>query len=181
VSFERKVRLARLPEMRLAYLETAVEAGSAIDPGGLAGINALWDSFNEWRLASRPALGRIDIAAIGWQMLPADGGATATFRAAVPVRGDYAPPPPARTALFPGGALAYCYADDAEEESEAFAAVRRFVEAKGLVSKSGPIQLFKFHYNLDQHPSDCGLLVTLADGRDPLPAPSEGPLHIARG
>ena len=179
MSFERKVRLARLPEMRLAYMETAIPANS--ESGGLAEVNALWDAFNTWRLESRPALGRIDIAAIGWRLLLASDSELPAFRAAVPVRSDYSPPPPARTVLFPGGAFAYCHADDADEQAEALSAVGRFVEAKGYVPKSGALQLFKFHYNLDQHPSDCGLLVTLANGRDPLPAQSDGPLHIARG
>jgi hypothetical protein len=179
VSFERKVRLARLPEMRLAYMETAVAEAS--DSGGLAEVNALWDAFNTWRLESRPALGRIDIAAIGWHLLAASETEPPVFRAAVPIRSDYSPPPPARTTFFPGGAFAYCYADDADEQPEAFDAVGRFLEAKGYVQASGPLELFKFHYNLDQHPSDCGVLVTLPDGRDPLPAPSDGPLHIAPG
>lgn len=180
MTFERKVRLARLPEMRLAYFESklSVEADGTTDYAQTAG---LWDDFNDWRLRVRPALGRIDIAAIGWllDMEPQDG--QVRYRMCVPIRSDYSPPPPAKTTFFPGGALAYCYSDNVDEIAEAFEAVDGFLAESGMVQKSGGIEVYKFHYNLEQHPSDCGVLVTLADGRDPLPASSHAsPLNIAR-
>ena len=172
MNFERVVRLAQLPEMRLAYFETTMG-----DPVG-GGVGPAWDSFNDWRLRTRPTLGRIDIAAVGWAVPGSDDGPV--FRTAVPVRSDYKASPPAKTMYFPGGAFAYCYADDVDEIGEAFATVERFVRDEGLVALPGRIELYKFHYNLDQHPCDCGFLVTLADGSSPLGAAPSGPLPIAR-
>lgn len=182
MTFERTVRLARLPQVRLAYIDTTISS-DATEGAAEAAISSHWDTFNTWRLETRPALGRIDIAAIGWRLNPPSAADTSpsTFRAAVPIRGDYKPLPPTRTTLFPGGAFAYCYADDADEMPKAFAAVHDFIERKGYVAKSGDIELYKFHYNLEQHPCDCGLLITSSDGSDPLPPESTGPLKIARG
>lgn len=177
---ERVVRLARLPEMRLAYFEVedAFERGAsgAFIPRWEV-IGGLWDAFNDWRVQVRPALGRIDIAALGLTM-----GETLAFRAAVPIRGDYRPPQPARTTLFPGGSYAYCYADNIDEIDEAAAAARAWIEAQGLRRNSELIEAYKFHYNQEQHPCDCGFFVLNADGSDPIPAPSShaNPLPIAR-
>ena len=173
MSLERTVRIAQLPEMRLAYIESKA-VGKL---GGGEGASA-WDSFNEWRLRTRPALGRIDIAAVGWTVPGAEAGPV--FRAAVPVRSDYKASPPAKTMYFPGGAFAYCYADDVEQNDDAFASVERFIREEGLVALPGRIELYKFHYNLEQHPCDCGLLVTLGDGSSPLGEAPSGPLPIAR-
>lgn len=173
MSFERVVRLARLPEMRLAYFES-----NAVGEQGGAWVGAAWDEFNEWRLRTRPPLGRIDIAAIGWEVPNATDGPL--FRAAVPVRSDYQSLEPAKTTYFPGGTFAYCYSDNVEEIADAFAAVHRFVRDERLSAVSGGIEAYKFHYNLDQHPCDCGVLVTTADGRDPLGEAASGPLPIAR-
>lgn len=180
MTLEHTVRLARLPQLRLAYIDTSIPAASSEDAVDAA-VSTLWDTFNTWRLETRPALGRIDIAAIGWRLKPPTDGdpAPSTFRAAVPIRGDYKPLPPTRTTLFPGGAFVYCYADDADEMPKAFAAVHDFIERKGYVAKSGGIELYKFHYNLEQHPCDCGVLVATSDGSDPLPPESSGPLKIA--
>ena len=173
MSFERVVRLARIPEMRLAYFESSAVG----EPGG-DWVGPAWDEFNEWRLRTRPMLGRIDIAAIGWEMPGGEGAGI--FRTAVPVRSDYQPTEPAKTTYFPGGVFAYCYSDNVEEIAAAFAAVHRFVRKEGLCAASGGIELYKFHYNLEQHPCDCGVLVTLADGSSPLGEAPSGPLPIAR-
>lgn len=181
MSFERKVRLARLPEMRLAYFESTL----SVELDGTTNYEqtaSLWDEFNEWRLRVRPSLGRIDIAAIGWllDMEPQDG--QVRYRMCVPIRSDYSPPPPAKTTFFPGGSLAYCYSDNVDELTDSFAAVAEYLDESDLVQRSGGIEVYKFHYNLEQHPCDCGVLVALADGRDPLPASSHAsPLNIARG
>jgi hypothetical protein len=52
----------------------------------------------------------------------------------------------------------------------------------GLVRNSGLIEVYKFHYNMEQHPADCGFLVKNEDGSEPLPLPSthSSPLPIAR-
>jgi len=171
MSFERVVRIARLPEMRLAYLEAEVtSAEPAAQPPEAA---ELWEAFNAWRLRDRPALGRIDIAALGWTVFEGDG---ALYRAAVPIRSDYTPASPARATIFPGGRFAYCYADDGDEIPEALQAVRASLAELGYEPASGPIEVYKYHYNLDQHPADCGYL--LAPTGD---APrSAGPLPIGR-
>ncbi len=171
MTIERIVRIARLPEMRLAYLETAVAAGEFVAQPPEAA--ALWETFNAWRLRNRPALGRIDIAALGWTVLEGSG---AHYRAAVPVRSDYTPPAPARSTFFPGGRFAYCYADDADEIPFALDAVQASLQDLGYEPAGGPIEVYKFHYNLEQHPADCGYL--LSPGGEPVP-PS-GPLPISR-
>ena len=180
--FERVVRLARLPEMRLAYFEITATPGDA--EAEVHFPNA-WDAFNEWRVRTRPALGRIDIAALGWELAakPGDTSQTLTYRTAVPIRSDYKVEPPALTTFFPGGAFAYCYADNWDEITEAFAAVDAFLAGAGLVAHSGGIEAYKFHYNMEQHPCDCGVLVARADGGDPLPPVGShaNPLPIARG
>ena len=177
---ERVVRLARLPEMRVAFFE--VEDAFETAPGGSLQprwetIGALWDEFNEWRVRVRPALGRIDIAALGITV-----AGTNSFRTAIPIRADYRPPEPARTALFPGGTYAYAYADNIDEIDEAAATARDWIAANGLQMRSDLIEAYKFHYNFDQHPCDCGYLVLNADGSDPLPPTSDhnAPLPIAR-
>lgn len=178
----RAVRLARLPEMRLAYFEVSAEPG---DGEAEVHFPNAWDAFNEWRVRTRPSLGRIDIAAIGWEIPPAanDAAPAITYRTCVPIRSDYQAPPPALTTFFPGGTFAYCYADNWDEITGAFAAVDAYLEEGGLVARSGGIEAYKFHYNLEQHPSDCGRLVSRLDGRDPLPPTTShvNPLPIARG
>ena len=180
LAFGRVVRLARLPEMRLAYFEVTATPGD--DEAEVHFPNA-WDAFNEWRVRTRPALGRIDIAALGWELaLTPAQRSVLTYRTAVPIRSDYKAEPPALTTFFPGGAFAYCYADNWDEITEAFAAVEAFLPAEGLVARSGGIEAYKFHYNMEQHPCDCGFLVARADGGDPLPPVSShaNPLPIAR-
>ena len=175
------VRLARLPEMRVAFFEAAGAFEPAPGDHPLQRreevIASLWDEFNDWRVTVRPALGRIDVAALGITIRE-----TNSFRAAIPIRGDYRPPQPARTALFPGGSFAYAYADDVDEIDSAAAAVRRWIADRGLRTASELIEAYKFHYNLEQHPCDCGYLVLNADGSDPIPsAPTHAaPLPIAR-
>ena len=65
---------------------------------------------------------------------------------------------------------------------DAGAAVERWIEERGFEAVSGPIEAHKYHYNLDQHPCDCGYLVVDAEGRDPVPAGGShaNPLPIAR-
>jgi hypothetical protein len=174
VSFERVVRIAALPEMRLAYFEREVPE----DPVGdyFATFDALWDEFNAWRVKTRPALGRIDIAALALT-IPGPGD-TVTIRTAVPIRGDYTPVSPAKATIFPGGTFVYCYADNLDEIGAAQGAVTVFIAEQGYEILSGPIEAFKFHYNLDQHPADCGYLVK-REG-EPDHAATSGPLPIAR-
>lgn len=171
----RRVWLARLPEMRVAYFEVDIGGGD-----GAPDLSRAWDEFNAWRVQERPALGRIDIAAIGWMVESDDG--RPRYRTGVPIRSDYAPAPPAKTAFFPGGSFAYAYADDVDEIEAAAEAVRDWVAAQGLVARSGLIEVYKFHYNLDQHPCDCGVLVERADGSEPVAAGRShaSPLPIAR-
>lgn len=170
MAFERAVRVAQLPEMRLAYFAEELPAGEVPAAELAPAFSELWDRFNEWRVQVRPSLGRIDIAAIGWHTESRDG-ATVTYRAGVPIRSDYDPPEPARTTFFPGGAFAYCYADDAEEQADAFRSVAAFVAERGWELASGPIEVYRFHFNLDQHPADCGVLVR-GEG-----VPRPGPTH----
>ncbi|MEO8540298.1 MAG: GyrI-like domain-containing protein [bacterium] len=181
---ERRIWLARLPEMRLAYFESLLEARPAEDSGVVAefeGMGRLFDAFNEWRVRVRPALGRIDIAAIGWAM-PPDADGRIPYRACVPIRSDYQPPEPAKTTFFPGGSFLYAFADHIDEIEDVSAAVREAMAPEGLTAHSGLIEVYKFHYNMDQHPSDCGFLVKNADGTEPVPLPSShaSPLPIAR-
>ncbi len=176
MSFERRVRVARLPEMRLAYIDRPMP-GPPSSPEFVEALGSTWEEFNAWRLRHRPALGRIDIAAVGWMIEDGEG---MTYRTAVPVRSDYDAPRPARTTFFPGGIFAYCYADDSDEIGEALSVAQQWIEANGWRAKPGGIELYKFHYNLDQHPADCGFLVERADGRGEPEAPASGPLPIAR-
>ena len=177
---ERKTRLARLPETRIAYFELADayerQPSGVLTPRWQA-IGELWDQFNDWRLRTRPALGRIDIAAFGLTLEE-----SAALRAAVPIRGDYRASEPAKTALFPGGTFAYTYADNIDEIDDAAAATQAWILAQGLTRVSGLIEAYKFHYNNDQHPCDCGYLVVNADGSEPIPPPltHTAPLPIAR-
>jgi len=182
---ERRLWLARLPEMRLAYFEELLEAAPSEDSGvvaDFAGMGRLFDAFNEWRVTVRPALGRIDIAAIGWAMPPAEDGRI-PYRACVPIRSDYRPPEPARTTFFPGGSYFYAYADNVDEIEDVSAAVRDALGAAEFRAHSGLVEVYKFHYNLDQHPCDCGFLVKNLDGSEPVMASSghNAPLPIARG
>lgn len=171
-----RTRLARLPEMRLAYLEVAGDEATL----GPADLDSLWERFNSWRAEARPALGRVDIAAVGWT-LDAEGPEV-RIRACVPIRSDYDPPPPARTTFFPGGAFVYTGADDADELDAAAEASARWVVANGLVPRSGLIEVHQFHFNLEQHPAACGFLVARPDGGDPAPGGGghTSPLPIAR-
>lgn len=164
--------------MRLAFLEATLEPGAMDVPEAIA---ELWESFNDWRLRARPALGRIDVSAMTWALPGAESGSL-SYRVCVPIRSDYQPPEPARTALFPGGAFAYAYADDGDEVADAGAAVEQWITEQGFEAVSGPIEVHKYHYNLEQHPCDCGYLVLDAEGRDPMPATSShtSPLPIAR-
>jgi len=170
------VRVAQLPEMRLAYMDRRLPAPLS-SPEFIEALAGLWDEFNDWRLRHRPALGRIDIAAVGWIIEDGDG---MTYRTAAPVRSDYEVPAPARTTFFPGGLFAYCYADDPDEISEALGAVSDSMDAHGFRAKSAGIELYKFHYNLDQHPADCGFLVERVDGGEGPDTRQSGPLRIAR-
>ncbi len=170
--------------MRLAYFEEQLTAVPSEDSGVVAefeGMGRIFDAFNEWRVRVRPALGRIDIAALGWAMDPATDGRI-PYRAAVPIRSDYQPPEPARTAFFPGGSFLYAYADNIDEIEDVSLAVMQSVDASGFVRVSGLIEAYKFHYNMEQHPADCGFLVKNPDGSEPIPAPSShtSPLPIAR-
>lgn len=172
----RRVWIAPLPEMRLACFEVALPLADVPDDDLAPEFGALWDSFNEWRVHARPELGRIDIAAIGWQELQADGE-TVVYRAGVPVRSDYRAPAPARMTRFPGGAFAYCYADTVEEIPGSFRTVFEHLQAEAIRPVSGPIEVYKFHYNLEQHPADCGVLVDVELVRS---ASHDAPLPIAR-
>lgn len=181
---ERRIWLARLPEMRLAYFEDALTAMLDVDSGvaaDFAGMGRLFDTFNEWRLRTRPALGRIDIAALGWALAP-DAGGRIPYRAAVPIRGDYRPAPPAKTVLFPGGSFLYAYADDVDEIEDVSLAVKLALPGAGLRAVSGLLEVYKYHYNLEQHPCDCGFLVLNEDGTEPIPPATThaAPLPIAR-
>jgi len=181
---ERRIWLARLPEMRLAYFEESLAAVPADDSGVVAefeGMGRLFDSFNAWRVNVRPALGRIDIAALGWAMQP-DADGRVAYRAAVPIRSDYRPPPPAKTALFLGGSFLYAYADDVDEIEDVSLAVKLALPGAGLRAVSGLLEVYKYHYNLEQHPCDCGFLVLNEDGSEPIPPATthNAPLPIAR-
>ena len=179
---ERRAWLARLPEMRIAYFE--LEDAFALPEGNpLADVEAtagIWEQFNDWRLRTRPALGRIDIAALGLTMPKGDGNAD--YRVAVPIRGDYRPPEPAKTAFFPGGSFVYVYADNIDEVEFAAETALQAARDEGFGVVGGQIEVYKFHYNLDQHPCDAGFLVLNPDGNEPVPPPTShtNPLPIAR-
>jgi DNA gyrase inhibitor GyrI len=154
MTFERHVRLARLPEMRIAYFE---------HQGPVEEIPQLWERFDAWRLQARPAVGRPDIATIGWLMNPgADEGEPVTYRAGVPIRSDAGASPPAKSTFFPGGTFAYCYADDTSEIEAAFEAVSDWLEREEGWSVRSAMELYKYHYNLEQHPADCGFILDRA-------------------
>lgn len=179
---DRRAWLARLPEMRLAYFELE-DAFQMPETGPLTVLDAtaeLWEQFNDWRLQSRPALGRIDIAALG-MLMPGESG-RASYRAAVPIRSDYRPAEPAKTAYFPGGSFVYVYADNMDEMEFAAETALQAARDEGFAVVGGQIEVYKFHYNLEQHPCDAGFLVTNADGSEPVPPPSShsNPLPIAR-
>lgn len=181
---ERRIWLARLPEMRLAYFEEELVALPSPEAGieaDFEGMGAVFEAFNDWRLRVRPALGRIDIAALGWAMEPGPDGRI-PYRAAVPIRSDYKPPEPAKTAFFPGGSFLYAYSDNIDEIEDCAAAVVQAIPGAGLRRVSGLIEAYKYHYNMEQHPCDCGYLVLNEDGSEPVPAPSShtAPLPIAR-
>lgn len=151
---ERKVRVAVLPEMRLAYFERR---------GSLQSVQAAWDDLNEWRSHARPALGRIDIAAFGWYLAEAeDGEEVAVLRAGVPVRSDYRVEPPARVLLFPARRFVYAAADDGDEYPAAFAAAAAHIEREALATEEDELEAAEvhlYHFNLDQHPAQCGYLL----------------------
>lgn len=155
MTLRRTVRVAQLPEMRLAYFEET-HPTEGLDFGEAEG--ALWDRFNAWREETRPELGRIDIAAVAFAIRE-EGGETVRLRAAVPIRSDYSPAEPARTTFFPGGLFAYAYADNVDEIELAFEAVAEWLPGHGYVPSGPALEVFKFHYNLDQHPCDCGFIV----------------------
>ncbi|MGE5596635.1 MAG: hypothetical protein ACM3S1_11450 [Hyphomicrobiales bacterium] len=161
----RRVRVAPLPEMRLAYFQGA---------GDAEGADRTWQLLNEWRLGQRPQLGRIDVAAIGW-FEPLDEGGFA-FRAGVPVRSDYPVHPPASPMLFAARNFAYLSADDGDEYEAAFEAVLDEIERQGLDPLSGPVEVHRYHFNLDQHPADCGFFVS---GELPAAGGHDRPLPIA--
>lgn len=177
MKFERKVRKAWLPEMRVAYMEQPVASEDSSIEDYLNAYSELWQRFNEWRERTRPALGRIDVAALAWTLRGDDGHLL--LRAAVPIRGDYQAPPEVRTAIFPGGTFLYCYADDSDEIDLAFQAVNDELERGNYEPASGPIEAYKFSYNFDQHPADCGYLVK--GDRPTGYGGHHAPLPIARG
>lgn len=175
---EPAVRLATLPAMRLAYLQREIDTAEAAEAFAVTS-EALWEEFNAWRVRARPPLGRPDIAAILWTLPPEDG--RIRLRGCVPVRGDYDAPAPVRTLFFPGGAFAYAHADDTAEYEGTFDVVADWMEANGYRSRSGGMELHLFHFNLDQHPAECGFLVERSDGRDATPRSGghASPLPIA--
>lgn len=144
--------------MRLAYFEEVHDA-EGLDFAEAE--SALWDRFNAWREETRPELGRIDIAAVAFASRE-DDGTRVRLRAAVPIRSDYQPAAPARTTFFPGGLFAYAYADDLDEIEDAFEAVAEYLPASGYAPAGAALEVYRFHYNLSQHPCDCGFLVERA-------------------
>jgi hypothetical protein len=161
--------------MRIAYFE------ASLAPDAVEEADALWLRLTEWQQQAQPRVGRIDIRALGWIVESDAGAETVTYRVGVPLRSDYRPPAPARATLFPGGTFAYCHADDVGEMDEAFTAVRWAMDEQGYVTRSGPIEVYLYHFNVDQHPVECGFLVGRADGGDVLaPRGHEGPLPIGR-
>lgn len=169
------VRIARLPELRLAYFE------AQLAPDAVEEADALWLRLTEWQQQAQPRVGRIDIRSLGWIVERDASEPELTYRAGVPVRGDAKVAQPARATLFPGGAFAYCHADDVGDMDDAFTAVRWAIEERGYTARSGPIEVYLYHFNVDQHPVECGFLVGNADGSDLLAARGhEGPLPIGR-
>ncbi len=167
------VRIARLPEMRLAYFE------ASLAPEAVEEADALWQRLTEWQQQAQPRVGRIDIRAVGW-IVESDASERVTYRVGVPVRSDYTALAPAKTTLFPGGAFAYCHADDVDGMDDAFGAVRWAMDERGYVGRSGPIEVNLYHFNVEQHPVECGFLVGRADGSEVLATRGhEGPLPIA--
>lgn len=175
MTFDRRVYIATLPEMRLVYFERR---------GSYGEVQAAWDEVNEWRVQNRPALGRIDIAAVGWYMQsePGDEVGEVILRAGVPVRSDYQVQSPAQVAFFPARRFAYCSADDPEEYGEAFLRVGEHLDAQGLLAGMDwpeAVEVHRYHFNLEQHPADCGYLlpgeVEMGGGHDrPLPIAPRG-------
>ncbi len=163
----RQVRIATLPQMRLACFE---------GEGDAAGAERTWEALEAWRLEVRPPLGRIDIAALGW-FEPQDGGASFIFRAGVPVRGDYRVPPPAMARIFPATRFAYISIDDTPEYEAALRTVLEYLQAEGIEAESGPVEAVRYHFNLHQRPADCGFLV---EGEPEEFGSHERPLPIAR-
>lgn len=170
----RMVRVARLPELRIAYFE------ARLAPDAVEAVDALWQKLSQWQAQAQPPIGRIDIRALGWILEPDAGALRLTCRVCIPVRSDYQAVRPAESGTFPGGAFAYCHADDADDMDEAFTAVRWAIDEQGYRARSGPIEIYLYHFNLEQQPVECGFLVARSDGTDPLAGAHEGPLPIAR-
>jgi effector-binding domain-containing protein len=162
----RRVRVAALPQMRLACFE---------GEGDADGAEKTWEALEEWRVRARPPLGRIDIAAIGW-FEPQDGGISFVFRAGVPVRGDYRVPAPAKARVFPAALFAYITIDDNDEYEAGLHEALAYIEREGLELASGPVEAVRYHFNLNQRPADCGFLV---EGEVAEQASHERPLPIA--
>lgn len=148
------VRIADLPQLRLAYFERR---------GSLEDVQAAWDELNDWRAEHRPALGRIDIAAFGWYTTEhTRDGEVVVLRAGVPVRGDYRVEPPARVTLFNPRRFVYAHANDGDAYAGAFAAAAAHIEREGLAADDAELdaaEAHSYHFNLDQHPADCGYLL----------------------
>ena len=154
MSENRRVWLARLPEMRFAYFELDGEIGA---------VPQLWERLNAWRLANRPVVGRVDIAQVGWLLNPtADDPDQAQYRACLPVRSDYEATGDVRTTFFPGGLFAYCAADDFDEVESAFEQVERWLEEQGGWTIKSAFEVYRYHFNLEQHPADCGFHIERA-------------------
>lgn len=167
------VRVARLPEMRLGYFV------AELAPGDVEEADDLWAKLTEWQGQAQPRVGRIDVRAVGWIVESDAAAESLTYRVGVPLRSDDRAKAPAKTTTFPGGAFAYCHADDVDEMDEAFTAVRFAMDEKGYVSRSGPIEIYLYHFNTEQHPVECGFLVGKADGGEVLaPVGHAGPLFI---
>ena len=58
------------------------------------------------------------------------------------------------------------YVDLTEEETAEFTALTKRA-IRGIDAASGAIEVFRFHYNLDQHPADCGYLLPPGTGDEP--------------
>lgn len=146
---ERRVRIAALPQLRLACFEAE---------GDAAGAEKAWEALEEWRVQARPALGRIDLAALGW-FDPQEETNSFVFRVGVPVRGDYRVPPPARPRIFPAARFAYIAIDDTDEYEAGLREVLAYLERENIEPVSGPVEAVRYHFNLDQRPADCGFLI----------------------
>ncbi len=150
----RRTWLARLPEMRIAYFDHS---------GGVEEVPQLWERLNAWRLANRPVVGRVDIAQVGWLLNPeAEEGEPAEYRAGIPVRSDYEAVGGVKTTFFPGGLFVYCAADDFDEIGAAFTTVEEWLTEEGGWNIKAAIEVYRYHFNLDQHPADCGFLIERA-------------------